>query len=206
VTFPAATAFAGTELEALNRLLLECGLMMVGTTTLDPASDASMALAVLRSVYRQEAHRGWYCFNKRDGIKLTPNVNGEIIPQGLILRAEVSPRAAAANCSLPQVTVTAPVGGVQKLMRLPERTTNFSDIAEIEVDLIYGLGFEDAPEAFINWVIAKAAQKFGPTVQHAVDPTALQDAHRNLLQAEADCEPQYNAFSDDPYVAMTWAR
>lgn len=207
MAFPSYTASSQRELDALNKLLFAVGLAPVASLDVHPQSDANMAITQLRLTFREYAARGWYCFNRSDAQELTPDLNGEIVLTTPAYKVETNPTARSFNPTLPHVRLDV---AANKLFVFHKgaKVTNLKTLLPtptLFVDVVWQHGFEDAPQEFIDYVVAKTAERFGALVGVPQTPAAVEESFGALMSLESEATPPANVFTDNPTL-YTWNR
>ena len=130
-----------TELEAVNVLLTTIGEAPVNTLTGNQVTDVSIAQQVLNEVCREVQSQGWK-FNTEYDVRLTPNVNDEIV---------VPADTARIDAKTHDVVIRS-----GKLFDLNERKFTFDSVLEVEI--VYFQDFADLPDVAKRYIATRAAR------------------------------------------------
>lgn len=200
-----------TELEAINTMLRAIGESPI--TDLDDSyeSDAQVEVAVstLRTVMREVQLYGWR-FNTRLEYRIANTSNGFTVPTNL-LRFEVTQRADQCG-SIPQkqedgtfvayptlldITIGQEVSGS---LRFVDRLTNSatissSDRAQIFIDAVFAVDFEEMPESARNFCVKLAAMRFAQIMETDIQVSGFSEAdaaraYRNLRKDQKPDRPR----------------
>ena len=155
-----------TELDAVNEIIAGIGEAPIDTLENMTDTDAINAYRLLKTIDRQEQARGW-AFNIRRNISLIPDENGHIKFNNMYLY--IRPYDKTINL--------ARSGSYYK--DLNRNTNVFS--RSIKADVIEQVPFEELPDAYRNWVIAKAVYEFNS--RYFGDAQVAKDAQMKLLDA-----------------------
>lgn len=146
----------------------------LGEAPLDDMTDAhpykSACVSILGTVNRTLQGRGWW-FN-REVATLTPSV-----PDGFLL--------------LPASTINVRASStvVQRHNKLYDRANNTSVFtAPLEVELVYLLDFEEAPELFASYAAAETVWRFQKRYDGDSTKTRQLGEERDTAKAEANAE------------------
>lgn len=165
-----------TELEAVNALLSTIGESPVDTLLGVLPTDAGTAHANIRRFSRQLQKAGW-SFNSEGSFLIAPDVNGEIILPANTLKVD------PADPSAPYV---------QRGGRLYDPVAHTYAIGKpVQVDIVFGLPFEELPETARNFIVVAAARRFqdqflGDSNIHTYAAKDEQAAWAEFLSDEAD--------------------
>ena len=130
-----------TELEAVNVLLTTIGEAPVNTLSGNQVTDVSIAQQVLNEVSREVQSQGWK-FNTEYDVRLTPNVNNEIV---------VPADTARIDAKTHDVVIRS-----GKLFDLNERIFTFDSVLEVEI--VYFQDFADLPDVAKRYIATRAAR------------------------------------------------
>lgn len=190
--FNASEANWGTqaELDAINDILSSVGEAPVNTLEGDSNLDVVNARRILAKINRQEQTKGW-TFNIDEGATLRPDVFTKLITysQDFLLVQSAGG------------TIYVNRGGY--LYDRVARTDQFS--STVNVNLIRLVSYEEMPEAFKEYIVARASKQFNIRFFGAPDvDTILQNEITDLYQTVMEYELDYgayNIFSSDPFVS-----
>ena len=132
-----------TELEAVNLMLTNIGEAPVNTIEGTNMLDIAIAKQVLREVLIEVQEPGWD-FNTESGITITPNEDGEIWFPINALRVDPVDRSL-------KVVMRG-----HRLYDKENHTYEFS--GPVDVEIVFGLEFEQCPQALRQYVAIKAAR------------------------------------------------
>jgi len=144
----AETLAPTTELDAVNTMLNNIGEAPVNSLDSNTGLDASTAQTMLREVSRQVQSRGW--FWNTEITRLAPDTNSNIVlPQGTL---RVRP-----------IGLNSDKNYVYRDGKLYDRTAfanTFIFTGNIELELVYFLGFETLPENARRYIALMASRVF----------------------------------------------
>lgn len=183
------------ELDAVNDILAAIGESPVNTLESDANADVVNARRILHKINRQEQSKGW-TFNIDEGYTLVPDVYSQLIPY------------------MPNYLSVTTTGGTPYVNRggyvydRINRTDRFS--SPITVNLISLRTFDEMPEQFKAYIVAKAAKEFNIRFFGAPEiDTVLGNEILDLERAVNEYELDYgafNIFNSDPYVSDVISR
>jgi len=196
-----------TELEAVNEILMMAGITEVpdiSASTLSNVDEANQALNILRRKSREIQSAGLHC-NSEARVTLSPNVSDEIDVPANVLQIDIS------ASRYPDVCFRA-----DKLYNITEHSfTVFT--ADVEVDVVYQLDYEDLPEHVRRRVNIEAGREF---VLRYLRDTELyqmlgkeeQEARVAFFNAEADSSdynmldgwPSNELLNRSPQLSYRW--
>lgn len=155
-----------TELEAVNILLTTIGEAPVNSLTGNVVTDVTVAQQVLNEVSREVQSDGWH-FNTELGVKLTPNVNEEIV---------VPPDIARIDAKYYDITIRE-----GKLFNLLDRTYKFKN--DIEVDIVYFQDFSVLPDQAKRYITVRASRIYSDRMinSETIHQMTLRDEQRALI-------------------------
>lgn len=155
-----------TELEAVNILLTTIGEAPVNTLTGNQVTDVTIAAQVLLEVSREVQSQGWY-FNTENGVKLTPDVNKNIIPP-----------ADTARIDSKDYNIVIREG---KLFDLD--TFSFEFGGTIKVSIVYYQDFTVLPDAARRYIAARAARIYSDRLLNSetIHAMTLRDERQALV-------------------------
>jgi hypothetical protein len=130
-----------TELEAVNVLLTTIGEAPVNTLSGNQVTDVTIAKQVLNEVSREVQSQGWH-FNTEPKVKLSPNLNNEILIPADTSRIDSN-----------EYNVVIREG---KLFDLDERSFSFDNA--VEVDIVYYRDFEVLPDTAKKYITTRASR------------------------------------------------
>lgn len=183
------------ELDAINDILASIGESPVNTLESDANADVVNARRILHKINRQEQSKGW-TFNIEEGATLVPDLYSQLIPY------------------MPNYLSITSTGGTPYVNRggyvydRINRTDRFP--SPISVNLISLRTFDEMPEQFKSYIVAKAAKEFnirffGAPEIDTVLSNELIDLERAINEYELDYGA-FNIFTADPYVSGAISR
>jgi hypothetical protein len=181
-----------TELEAVNTMLDCINESPVSTLEVTGVLSVALARSTLAEVSRKVQERGWH-FNSETEYPLTRDTDNEItLPQNT-LRVDTTSEYSSYNVA-------------QRGLRLywkDEFTYAFD--ANIEVDIVFYLPWDELPQAARDYIAIRAARVFqarqlGSDTRHKFSELEEYDALAAMQSAEAD-NADYNMFSGSWSVA-----
>lgn len=176
-----------TELEAVNECLANIGQSPVSSISGDIGVDAALALQLIRSINRELQVRGWY-WNTDYDYPLTPNGDKEILLPANTL--SVDPAGDDRNKDYVQRG--------RKLYDRKNRTYLFD--AAVDVEIIFGLEFDELPEAARRYIALRAARIFQNRVEGSNDPEDRESEDR----AYADLMAEDMRVQDNNMLTDNW--
>lgn len=188
---PDSSVSSGAELDAVNEILASIGEPPVITLDDDTNADVANARRVLSKINRQIQSRGW-TFNIEEGATLTPDANSGLIPY--------SPNYLSLLGTSGTSTYVNRSGYVYDKSGA---TDEFS--SAITVNLVRLKDYDEMPECFRSWIVAKASRQFNARFFGApeVDSSLAeeeQDAQMRCFEYELDYG-QYNMLDGDSFVS-----
>lgn len=178
------------ELEAVNDILAAIGESPVSTLEGDANTDVVSARRILHKINRREQSKGW-TFNIDEEASLSPDTFSKLIP------------------FMPNYLRVVSAGGTPYINRggyvydRTARTDRFE--SPITVQLVSLMEFNEMPEVFKAYIVAKAAKEFNISFFGAPEiDTVLSNELIDLQQAVMEYELDYgayNAFTSDPFIS-----
>lgn len=150
-----------TKLQAINLILRAGGLRPVAAVDTDGASDAAEAERLLDEVDLEVQATGWH-FNTRYDVELSPNDDGDIVPETSIITID--------SYGDDECWDVALVGG--KLYDLEDNTFTFTE--DIDVWYILRYEFECIPYPVRDYIAREAAYRFAENRPGLVSRAQLQ--------------------------------
>lgn len=190
------TIYDDAVLDAVNEILAAIGESPVSTLEGNANTDVMSALRILNKHNRREQSLGW-TFNTTEDEQLTPDMFSQLIPwQPTFLRVlPVSGGSPYTNR-----------GGY--VYDRTNKTDRFS--GPVSVQLVELAGYDEMPEVFRAYVVAKAAKDFnisffGAPEVDTVLSNELIDLKQALMEYEIDFGG-FNAFNSDPFISQAVQR
>lgn len=172
---------SSAELSAVNDILAAIGESPVNSLEGDPNADVANARRILSQVNREVQAKGW-TFNIETGATLSPDAFSGLI--------EFLP-------SYLKVTVS---GGTNLINRggyvydTSNKTDNFT--SDLTVDIIRLKDFDEMPECFRSYIVAKASRRFNIRFFGAGEiEGSLQEQEAEAWQAVNEYELDYGNFN-----------
>lgn len=177
------------ELAAVNDMLAAIGESPVNTLEGDPNADVSNARRILDNVNREVQAKGW-TFNIAEGESLAPDVQTLQIP------------------FMSDYLKITSAGGTPYINRggyvydRLSRTDEFQ--GPILVDLIRLMTYEEMPECFRAWIVAKASRRFNTFFFGAAEVNDIlldyeQEHYQSCMEYEMDFG-EFNMLEGDAFV------
>jgi hypothetical protein len=196
-----------TELEALNSLLGAVGETPVSTLEDLGFTDASVALAILRTTSRETQSKGWY-FNRDYTYYFTPAADGSVVLPPNVL--SIRPSTVDGRRIVPRgdLSVTQPA---IKLWNSTDGTFTYAADAGPTVEVVWMFDFELLPETARRYITVRAATLFQAQYQGNEQANGFsKDDERFALFALTDeerlYEPRANFFNDSQGVSEVFTR
>lgn len=189
-----------SELDAVNSMLGAIGEAPVNTLAAGTASDAKIALKLLREENTIFQTQGW-SFNREEEFELSPDQDGFINLPANVLEVDLN---SLANYNW-QMDL------VRRGSRLYDRKNHTYKIGlPVKLDLTFLLPFEELPQSARTFVFMRAAVRFqarylGDPNQYQFTKDDAQSAWASFLNAEADAA-DWNVVKHSPETAMTLRR
>lgn len=166
------------EAQAINRMLESIGERPVNDVETDQRLDVIKARNALNEAFVLALDRGWW-FNSEPDVELSPNVAGEYVIPGEVLK--VVPKYRADNKFS------------KRGAKLYDSTTRLftGNTDNLFVSFVVGLEYNDCPESFKQYVARRAGVLFqkraigSPTLYEFTKEDEA-EAFATLLQEEAD--------------------
>lgn len=168
-----------SKLEAVNTMLSSIGESPVNSLA-SGLVDAELAESILDSTSRNVQNVGWH-WNTEYNYKLSPLPNGEVLLPLNALRVDQSPNFAPTEFDL-----------IMRGTKVYDRKNHTFNIGKtIEVDVVFGLDFEEMPEAARYYTTIRAARTFqdrtvGSQELHGFQEKDEQRAYADLRSSEAE--------------------
>lgn len=184
------------ELDAVNDILAAIGESPVSTLEGDSNADVASARRILQRLNRQIQSRGW-TFNIEESAVLTPDVYSNLITyQDDFLRV------------LSTSGTSAYVNRGGYLYDRSGGTDRFS--SSITVNLIRLRDYDEMPECFRTWIVAKAARQFNNSFFGATEVDGLLQeeedwAYQMCFEYELDFGA-YNMLDGDSFTSGLLSR
>ena len=186
-----------TELDAVNSILMSVGESPVNTLTVQ-SPEVAIAQKTLRQVCREIQAEGWsYNTENEYPIDLDPN-NKCIVPNN-ILQIDLNIYQHGKDYNV----VRRSDNGVQKIYDKKNHTFTFENCSKLYFDIVWMFAFEDLPQAFKDYVTAKATRVAGIRMVSSAEVAKLleaDEAYARALALEYDArQGDHNIFNDFQY-------
>jgi hypothetical protein len=180
-----------TELDAVNSILMSVGESPVNTLTVQ-SPEVAIAQKTLRQVCREIQAEGWsYNTENEYPIDLDPN-NQCIVPNN-ILQIDLNIYQHGKDYNV----VRRSDNGVQKIYDKKNHTFTFENCSKLYFDIVWMFAFEDLPQAFKDYVTAKATRVAGIRMVSSAEVAKLleaDEAYANDFQYQQDANTVYRPF------------
>lgn len=170
------------ELDAVNEVLASIGEPPVVTLDDETNADVANAQRILSKINRQIQSRGW-TFNIEEGAVLTPDLNTGMIPYS------------------PNYLSLMSTGGASTLVNrsgyVYDKSTGTDEFTgSLSVNLITLKDYDEMPECFRSWIVAKASRQFNARFFGAAEVEAsLQEEEREAQMRCFEYELDYGQFN-----------
>lgn len=193
---PDVNVGTGAELDAVNEILASIGEPPVVTLDDDANADVANARLVLSKINRQIQSRGW-TFNIEEDATLTPDMNSKLIPYSLDYLSMLSSSG-----------TTTYINRSGYVYDKSAATDEFD--SPITVNLIRLRDYDEMPECFRSWIVAKASRQFNARFFGAPEVDASlaeeeQDAAQRCFEYELDYG-KYNMLDGDSFTSGLLSR
>jgi len=176
---------AMTELEAINEILMNCGLSPVNSLSL-VTPEVEKAKKILTTTSRAVQTMGW-SFNTDRNLKITPDAtNSQIIVPLNALTIDTVGESAG-------IEVTQRGGILRKTNRYEGTDPRVFDSA-VYVDIVYYLPFEEIPQSGRWYITIRAARRFADSF--SASGTVHGFTREEEMYALADLREQEGAEGD----------
>jgi len=187
---PDTSVSDGAELDAVNEILAAIGEPPVITLDDETNADVSNAQRILSKINRQIQSRGW-TFNIEEGATLTPDLNTGLIPY--------SPNYLSLLSTGGTTTYVNRSGYIYDKSAATDEFTG-----ALQVNLVVLKDYDEMPECFRSWIVAKASRQFNSRFFGAPEVEASlaeeeRDAQMRCFEYELDFG-QYNMLDGDAFV------
>ena len=189
-----------TELDAVNSILMSVGESPVNT--LDTQSpEVVIAQSTLRQVCREIQSEGW-SYNTEYEFGITVDSNDEVVIPPTVLQLDVNRYKHTDNYDV--------VRREGKLYDRYNHTFKFTDIDVLYCDIVWFYEFSDIPQAFRDYITARAARIAAGRMVSDTDTVRILQADEQTLRAlaiEYDTQQaEYNVFNGsdlrNPYTSF----
>lgn len=178
-----------SELEAVNHILATIGKRPVNSLN-NQSPDAANAVNTLRACSREIQNYGW-AFNTDKNLRLTPNVNGEIIVPVNTLRIDTVGQSVEQDVVL---------RGTKLYNRY---THSYQFDGPIFVDLVSGLDFTELPEAARRAITVRAGRLYQE--QYLGSPALAGFTRRDEEWAMAALKKEESKIGDRNFLNSSWS-
>jgi hypothetical protein len=181
-----------TLLEAVNVLLANIGEAPVATLEDEQNAEAGVAERTILELHKEGQTRGW-TWNREEAVRFMRDMSTDevVVPANVV----------AFSVDRFQWAHRFQLRG-QRVYDKENRTFELSDFAYIEADVVLLLSWDDCPEAYNRWVVARASRVFAERVlaSDVVSQSTAEQEQRawaELLRVEND-QQQPNVLTAGP--------
>lgn len=184
------------ELDAINEMLAAIGEAPVETLDDENNVDVANARRILNKINRQIQSRVW-TFNLEEGATLTPDVATKLIPYSPDYLSLMNNGGASVY--------------VNRQGWVYDKSSNSDEFdGPIAVDIVRLKDYNEMPECFRSWIVARASRQFNSRFFGAEDVAQdlaeeEQDAAQRCFEYELDYG-KYNMLDGDAFVGGLLSR
>ena len=186
-----------TELDAVNSILMSVGESPVNTLTVQ-SPEVAIAQKTLRQVCREIQAEGW-SYNTENEYPIDLDTNNQCIVPNNILQIDLNIYQHGKDYNV----VRRSDNGVQKIYDKKNHTFTFENCSKLYFDIVWMFDFEDLPQAFKDYVTAKATRVAGIRMVSSAEAAKLleaDEAYARALVLEYDArQGDHNIFNDFQY-------
>lgn len=205
------------ELRFLNSILLRLGIPPCSALgSIQAGSDIAIVHQVFHQTLEREALRGWYCFNKHDGVEvvISPQGSGALpMPAFTATPSALSVNYYSGHGIKTLFTLRGTVqieprhaGLVEEAQLLSGYSVWFDVIAKTPFfDVATGMT-NGVPHQFVEYCAQKAYVELAPAFGLQPDMERMIEAEQRLMVIESDHAPRRNMLHNNPHIAKTWLR
>ena len=185
-----------TELDAVNSILMSVGETPVNTLNVQ-SPEVVIAQNTLRQVCREIQAEGW-SFNTENAYPISL-VNNQCVVPNNVLQIDLNIFEHGKDYNV----VRRSDNGVQKIYDKKNHTFTFENCSKLYFDIVWMFDFEDLPQAFKDYVTAKATRVAGIRMVSSAEAAKLleaDEAYARALALEHDArQGDHNIFNDFQY-------
>ena len=186
-----------TELDAVNSILMSVGESPVNTLTVQ-SPEVAIAQKTLRQVCREIQAEGW-SYNTENEYPIDLDTNNQCIVPNNILQIDLNIYQHGKDYNV----VKRSDNGVQKIYDKKNHSFTFENCTKLYFDIVWMFKFEDLPQAFKDYVTAKATRVAGIRMVSSAEAAKLleaDEAYARAIALEYDTrQGDHNIFNDFQY-------
>ena len=186
-----------TELDAVNSILMSVGESPVNTLTVH-SPEVAIAQKTLRQVCREIQAEGW-SYNTENEYPIDLDTNNQCIVPNNVLQIDLNIYQHGKDYDI----VRRSDNGVQKIYDKKDHTFTFENCSKLYFDIVWMFDFEDLPQAFKDYVTAKATRVASNRMISNPEAGKLleaDEAYTRALALEYDArQGDHNIFNDFQY-------
>ena len=186
-----------TELDAVNAILMSVGETPVNTLTVQ-SPEVAIAQKTLRQVCREIQAEGW-SYNTENEYPINTDTNDQVIIPNNVLQIDLNIFQHGKDYDI----VRRSDNGIQKVYDKKGHTFTFTDCEKLYFDIVWMVDFEDLPQAFKDYVTARASRISSNRMVNNPQASRLLEADEATLRAlalEYECKQEdHNIFNDFQY-------
>ena len=186
-----------TELDAVNSILMSVGESPVNTLTVQ-SPEVAIAQKTLRQVCREIQAEGW-SYNTENEYPIDLDTNNQCIVPNNILQIDLNIYQHGKDYNV----VVRSDNGVKKIYDKKNHTFTFENCSKLYFDIVWMFDFGDLPQAFKDYVTAKATRVAGIRMVSSAEAAKLleaDEAYARALALEYDArQGAHNIFNDFQY-------
>ena len=187
-----------TELDAVNSILMSVGESPVNTITNVQSPEVAIAQKTLRQVCREIQAEGW-SYNTENEYPIDLDTNNQCIVPNNILQIDLNIYQHGKDFNV----VVRSDNGVKKIYDKKNHTFTFENCSKLYFDIVWMFDFEDLPQAFKDYVTAKATRVAGIRMVSSAESAKLLEADEAASRAAAveyeNRQGDHNIFNDYQY-------
>tara|TARA_S200000501_G_scaffold12725_1_gene11257 strand:+ start:802 stop:1440 length:639 start_codon:yes stop_codon:yes gene_type:complete len=186
-----------TELDAVNSILMSVGESPVNTLTVQ-SPEVAIAQKTLQQVCREIQAEGW-SYNTENDYPIDLDTNNQCIIPNNILQLDLNIFQHGKDYDV----VRRSDNGVMKVYDKKNHSFTFQNVSKLYFDIVWMIDFEDLPQAFKDYISARASRIASNRMVNNPQSSKLLEADEAGLRAlaiEYDTKQgDYNIFSDAQY-------
>jgi hypothetical protein len=186
-----------TELDAVNSILMSVGESPVNTLTVQ-SPEVAIAQKTLRQVCREVQAEGW-SYNTENEYPITLDTNKQCIIPNNAIQLDLSIYQHGKDFDV----VRRSDNGVMKVYDKKGHTFTFKNCEKLYFDIIWMIDFQDLPQAFKDYITARASRIASNRMINNPQSAKLLEADEAGLRALAleyeTKQGDYNIFNDFQY-------
>ena len=186
-----------TEIDAVNSILMSVGESPVNTLTVQ-SPEVAIAQKTLRQVCREIQAEGW-SYNTENEYPIDLDTNNQCIVPNNVLQIDLNIYQHGKDYNV----VKRSDNGVQKIYDKKNHSFTFENCTKLYFDIVWMFKFEDLPQAFKDYVTAKATRVAAVRMVSSTEAAKLLEADEAYARALAlvyDArQGDHNIFNDFQY-------